>query len=78
MITEQAAVRVKGLIDDAVRKGARLVCGGNQNGVFVDPTILADVIPTMRIYYEESFGPVASVIRVMDAEEAISVANDTE
>jgi vanillin dehydrogenase len=78
MITEQAAVRVKGLIDDAVRKGARLVCGGNQNGVFVDPTILADVIPTMRIYYEESFGPVASIIRVVDAEEAISVANDTE
>ncbi len=78
MITEQAAIRVKGLIDDALRKGARLIAGGGQHGVFVDPTILADVIPTMRIYYEESFGPVASVIRVADEEEAVSVANDTE
>jgi len=78
MISDQAAERVKSLIDDAVRKGAQLVAGGGRQGVFVDPTILAGVIPSMRIYYEESFGPVASVIRVMDDEEAVSVANDTE
>ena len=78
MITEQAAQRLRGLIDDAVLKGARLVAGGRQEGVFVDPTVLDQVSPDMRVYYEESFGPVASIIRVADVEEAVSVANDTE
>ncbi|MEC9343077.1 MAG: aldehyde dehydrogenase [Pseudomonadota bacterium] len=78
MITEQAAQRLKGLIDDAVVKGAHLVTGGRQDGVFVDPTVLDHVTPDMRVYYEESFGPLASVIRVADVEEAVSVANDTE
>lgn len=78
MITEQAAQRLKGLIDDAVVKGAQLVTGGRQEGVFVDPTVLDHVSPGMRIYYEESFGPLASIIRVGDVDEAVSVANDTE
>ncbi len=78
MITEQAAHRVKGLIDDAVLKGAELVTGGRQDGVFVDPAILDHVTPAMRIYREEAFGPVAAVIRVFDADEAVTVANDTE
>lgn len=78
MITEDAARRVKGLIDDAVLKGARLIAGGRQDGPFLDPTILEGVTPAMRIYAEESFGPVACVMRVVDEEEAIFVANDTE
>ncbi|MCI5073860.1 aldehyde dehydrogenase [Oricola sp.] len=78
MITEQAAQRVKGLIDDAAMKGAKLVTGGRQEGVFVDPAILDNVSPAMRIYHEESFGPVASIIRVSGEDEAVSVANDTE
>lgn len=78
MITEQAAQRVKGLIDDAEMKGADLVTGARQEGVFVDPAILDYVSPAMRIYHEESFGPVASIIRVRGDDEAVSVANDTE
>jgi acyl-CoA reductase-like NAD-dependent aldehyde dehydrogenase len=78
MITEQAAQRVKGLINDASMKGATLVTGGRQEGVFVDPAILDNVSPAMRVYHEESFGPIASIIRVSGDEEAISVANDTE
>jgi len=78
MITEQAAQRVKGLIDDAVRKGARLVCGGERRDVFIEPTILDGITPDMRVYYEEVFGPVASIMRFADIEEAISIANDTE
>lgn len=78
MITEQAAHRLKGLIDDAVLKGGTLVTGGRQEGVFVDPTIIDHVSPAMRIYNEESFGPIASIIRVVDDDEAVSVANDTE
>ncbi|MCO6390838.1 aldehyde dehydrogenase family protein [Aliihoeflea aestuarii] len=78
MISEQAAMRVKALVDDAVSKGARLVAGGTQQSIWMDATILDGVRPDMRIYYEESFGPVASLIRFADVEEAISIANDTE
>lgn len=78
MISEQAAIRVKALIDDAVTKGATLVTGGNRKGAFLDATILDGIAPNMRIYYEEAFGPVASIIRYADIEEAVSIANDTE
>jgi acyl-CoA reductase-like NAD-dependent aldehyde dehydrogenase len=78
MISEQAASRVKALIDEAVTKGAALVTGGNQKGAFLDATILDGISPNMRIYHEEAFGPVASVIRYADIEEAVSIANDTE
>lgn len=78
MISEQAATRVKALIDDAVIKGASLVAGGRQKGAFLEPTILDCVAPDMRIYHEETFGPVASIIRYSDVDEAVSIANDTE
>lgn len=78
MITEAAAQRVKALIDDAVAKGARLLCGGRQEGVFIDPTILDGVTHNMRLYRDECFGPVASIMRASGPEEAISIANDCE
>jgi acyl-CoA reductase-like NAD-dependent aldehyde dehydrogenase len=78
MISEQAARRVRALIDDALSKGARLIVGGRVDGAFLDATVLDGLTPSMRIYYEESFGPVASIIRFSDIEEAISIANDTE
>jgi acyl-CoA reductase-like NAD-dependent aldehyde dehydrogenase len=78
MIGEQAALRVKGLVDDALRKGARLVAGGAQRGAWLEPTVLDGVTSDMRIYHEETFGPVASIIRAGDVDEAVSIANDTE
>ncbi len=78
MISRDAAVRVKGLIDDAVSKGATLAAGGAVDNTIMQATILDNVNSAMRIYYEESFGPVAAVIRVDGLEEAVSVANDTE
>jgi len=78
MISEAAAQRVKALIDDATRKGARLVTGGTQRGAWLEATILDGVSPDMRVYHEETFGPVASVIRYADIDEAVSIANDTE
>ncbi|WP_407941198.1 aldehyde dehydrogenase [Neoaquamicrobium microcysteis] len=78
MISEQAANRVKALVDDALMKGAKLIAGGRQDGAYLDATILDGVTPNMRIYYEETFGPVASVIRYSDVDEAVSIANDTE
>jgi acyl-CoA reductase-like NAD-dependent aldehyde dehydrogenase len=78
MITEQAAQRVRAMVDDAVGKGATLVLAGRQQGVFVDPMILDHVTPGMRVYDEECFGPLASIIRVSGDDEAVTVANDTE
>jgi acyl-CoA reductase-like NAD-dependent aldehyde dehydrogenase/ABC-type branched-subunit amino acid transport system ATPase component len=78
LVTKEAANRNKELLDDAVAKGARVAAGGEFNGTVVSATVLDRVTPAMRIYTEESFGPVKPVIRVKDTEEAIRVANDTE
>jgi acyl-CoA reductase-like NAD-dependent aldehyde dehydrogenase/ABC-type branched-subunit amino acid transport system ATPase component len=78
LVTKEAVARNKELLDDAVAKGARVAAGGEFNGTVVSATVLDRVTPAMRIYTEDSFGPVKPVIRVKDTEEAIRVANDTE
>jgi acyl-CoA reductase-like NAD-dependent aldehyde dehydrogenase len=78
MIGREAAQRVRGMIDDAVHKGARLVVGGDVDGTIMQPALVDHVTPAMQLYRDESFGPVAAVVRVDSPEEAISVANDTE
>ncbi|MBI5108112.1 MAG: aldehyde dehydrogenase family protein [Rhodocyclales bacterium] len=79
MIGSEAAARVKALIDDAVAKGARLASGGKAPaGSIMQTAVLDHVTPAMRLYGEESFGPVAAVMRFHDIEEAVSLANDTE
>ncbi|HEV3406913.1 MAG TPA: NAD-dependent succinate-semialdehyde dehydrogenase, partial [Candidatus Dormibacteraeota bacterium] len=68
-------------VKESVRLGARPLTGGKRvdgAGNFFEPTVLADVRPGMPVYHEETFGPVAAVIRVSDDEEALRVANDTE
>ena len=72
------AERMDVLIADAVEKGAKLVAGGQRKGTIVEATLLDHVTPQMKIYREESFGPVKPIIRVAGAEQAIRVANDTE
>ncbi|MFW6049546.1 MAG: aldehyde dehydrogenase family protein [Myxococcota bacterium] len=73
--------RIEELVDDAVRSGARVLCGGRRvrgpAGQFFEPTILADVTPAMRIAREETFGPVMLLMRVRGEREAIRVANGT-
>jgi len=78
MIGDEAADRMVELIEDATGKGAKLVAGGGRQGTIVEATVLDRVTPAMRIYNEESFGPVKAVVRVGDEAEAIAVANDTE
>jgi acyl-CoA reductase-like NAD-dependent aldehyde dehydrogenase len=72
------AERMDDLIADAVAKGARVVAGGKRTGTVVEATLLDGVTPAMKIYSEESFGPVKSIIRVNGVDEAVRVANDTE
>ncbi len=74
----EAVERLDGLIKDAISKGARLLCGGHAKGTLMDATVLDYVTPAMRIYSEESFGPIIALARVRGVEEAIRVGNDTE
>jgi aldehyde dehydrogenase (NAD+) len=64
-------------VKDAVAKGATVLTGGSYQGRLYQPTVLSGITPAMRIYYEETFGPVASIIPVSDEKEALAVANDT-
>jgi benzaldehyde dehydrogenase (NAD) len=66
------------LIDDAVAKGAKIVCGGKAETTLMPATVLDHVTPQMRIYHEETFGPVKCIVRVNGVEEAIACANDNE
>ena len=70
--------RCNALIDDALAKGAALVCGGKARNTLMPATLLDHVTSEMRIYHEESFGPVKPIVRVSGDEEAIAVANDNE
>ena len=78
LVSETAANRMQELLDDAVSKGAKLVAGGKRYGTAWSATLLDHVNPQMKIYREESFGPVKSIIRVDGDDEAVSIANDTE
>ncbi|WP_447749062.1 aldehyde dehydrogenase [Pseudomonas nicosulfuronedens] len=78
LVDAASARRIRGLIDDALEKGARLLCGGDFEGAVMQPALLDGVTAQMRLYAEESFGPVLSVIRVDGDEEALRVANDSE
>ena len=72
--------KILSYLDVAKADGARCVSGGSKSdrdGWFIDPTIYADVTNEMRIAREEVFGPVLSVIRFKDLEEAVAIANDT-
>ncbi|WP_298667783.1 aldehyde dehydrogenase family protein [uncultured Sphingomonas sp.] len=76
--------KIQALIQSALDEGARLVTGGTGRpdgrnaGYFVKPTVLADVTPEMRIYREETFGPVATITTYDDRDQAVEMANDTE
>jgi acyl-CoA reductase-like NAD-dependent aldehyde dehydrogenase len=78
LVDMRAAERMDELIADAVGKGAKVVAGGGRKGTIVEATVIDHVTPSMRIYGEESFGPVKPVVRVNGEEEAVRVANDTE
>ena len=65
------------LIADAVAQGASLLAGGQVSGNVMAPAVLANVMPAMQCYAEESFGPLAALYKAEDFEQAIALANDT-
>ncbi|MFD6061341.1 aldehyde dehydrogenase [Rhodococcus wratislaviensis] len=78
LVHEGAVAHVEALVDDAVAHGARVVAGGTANGLYYPPTVLTGVSSGARIYSEESFGPLAPIIEVDGAAEAVRVANDSD
>jgi acyl-CoA reductase-like NAD-dependent aldehyde dehydrogenase len=78
LVDSNAGERIKLMIDDALDKGATLVAGGRLEGSILQPTLLDSVTDAMRLYREESFGPVAVVLRGEGDEELLRLANDSE
>jgi benzaldehyde dehydrogenase (NAD) len=78
VVDDDARERILELVDDAREQGAELLAGGGADGNLVAPTVLANVTPQMRLYSEESFGPVVALVTVDGPDEAVRVANDTE
>jgi vanillin dehydrogenase len=78
LVNEAAVERVNELVRDAVAKGAQTLSGGEPDGMLFPPTVIKGVTPEMRVYAEESFGPLASIVAVDGPDEAVRVANDTE
>ena len=82
LISEAHAAKVSGHIEDAVAKGAEVLAGGHRRNdlgpAFVEPTLITGVMPNMRMFKDETFGPVVAVYRVRDADEAVRLANDSD
>lgn len=81
LINEAAVTKVEAHIADATTKGAKVMTGGNRLdtvGTFFTPTVLRDVTPTMLVCREETFGPLAALVRFEDETEVVGMANDSE
>jgi succinate-semialdehyde dehydrogenase/glutarate-semialdehyde dehydrogenase len=81
LIRPQHVQRMNGLLSDAVSRGARVLCGGHARSdlgpCFFEPTVIADVDSSMRLFQEETFGPILAVQTVLNSEEAVQRANDS-
>ena len=86
LASEQGRTDLEELVDDAVGHGATALCGGGRPqglgggldaGWFYSPTVLSGITPAMRIHQEETFGPVATLYRAADLDEALALANET-
>ncbi|WP_312113367.1 aldehyde dehydrogenase family protein [Brevibacillus reuszeri] len=78
LINEQEAIRVESWVQEAVEKGAALLCGGERNGAYYSPTVLTAVPKQCRLAREEIFGPVVTLYPVPDLETAIQEANEAD
>lgn len=78
VVDMQTVSRVNALIDDALEKGASLRAGGTADSVLMPATLIDGVTPEMKLYRDESFGPVVAMIRAKDEADAVRIANDSE
>ena len=81
LVDAAAVAKVQEHVDDALAHGAKVIAGGRRHalgGNFFEPTVLSDATRDMKIFREETFGPVAPLFRFSTEQEAIEMANDTE
>lgn len=78
LINRKQLKHVHGQVTEAIENGATLLTGGKFQELFYEPTVLTGVTRDMKIFREETFGPVAALVTVDDTEEAINVANDSD
>ena len=77
LINEQAAIRVESWIQEAVSQGAKIHTGGSRHGSLMEPTILTNVDPAMKVCCEEIFGPVVTISRYTKLQDALAAMNDS-
>lgn len=77
VISEEAAIEILSRVQQAVEEGARVIYGGNRRGALLEPTVVIDVDPSSLLVASETFGPVASVMKFDDYDEAINIINNT-
>ncbi|MFV3335497.1 aldehyde dehydrogenase [Pseudomonas sp. NY15437] len=77
MVSPNSGKRINAMYNDAIEKGAKVVCGGLADGAVMPATILDHVTADMQIYDEETFGPITVIIRCKGEEDAIRIANDS-
>ena len=78
VIDEKAAVEIEEVVNGAVKDGAKILCGHARKGALYPPTVMDHVDPKSAMVSDETFGPVAPIIRVKDVKEAVKIANSTE
>ena len=78
LISEKAAIHVEETVNNAVKDGAQILVGGKRDGAFYEATVIDKVTPDMDLVVNETFGPVAPLIKVKNVDEAIQIANATE
>ncbi len=77
VIDEAAAIRLEEAYTDAVSRGAKILAGGERSGAQIPPTVITDVPRDAPMIVEESFGPLAPILRITDLDDAIALANST-
>lgn len=76
--SKDSAKRIQALVDDAVAKGAKLPVPLTIDGALMHPLVVTGITPKMRLYYEESFGPIVTMTTFRQVDEAVDLANDSE
>lgn len=78
VVDTKTVAHVRSLVEDALAQGARQLNGGEAEGVLMPAHVIDAVTPAMRLFHEESFGPVVAIVRARDEADAIALANDSE
>ncbi len=78
VVDTKTVAHVRSLIEDAIASGAKQLNGGDANGVLMPAHVIDHVTPDMKLFHEESFGPVVGIVRARDEAHAIELANDSE